>query len=121
MQRHPIYDEFLVRGDNEINCIRETIDLISSSPADIKLLRQELDSMKAWRGKYFDTIADLRRHLDESFETSFFSRSNKRFFGDTKYKWSKKYQTLTIEREELDNAYYVPYMSEDGAIKLRSV
>jgi hypothetical protein len=110
---------FIPRGDNEVQAIRETIDLIEGQPADIKLLRQELQALKH-SFYYFSTISDLRRYLDSDFEASFFSRANKRFFGDSKYKWSKKYQRLTIEKST-GTAIYEPVMTSEGKIELRCV
>lgn len=110
---------FIPRGNNELEAIRETIDLIDTQPADIKLLRQELEALKS-SFYYFGTLSDMRRYLDREFEERFFSRTNKRFFGDMKYRWSKKYQRLTIEKST-STAIYEPVMTSEGKVELRCV
>lgn len=107
----------------KIKEIREKIELIQGNPADVKLLRQELNQLKD-TAFYFRSVADLRRSLCQVFEENFFNRSARRFFGDTKYRWSSKEQTLTVEtRKEgvTRSVFYVPTVNESGEITLKCI
>lgn len=70
----------------------------------------------------FATLSQLRYMLNKEYKDCFFSRKNKRFFGDYKYKWSKKKQELTILRRrdgKESSVVYEPYMTEDKQLELR--
>jgi hypothetical protein len=79
--------------------------LISCQPADVALLKQEL------RENYYfqriKTLADLKRHLSNEEEENFFGRSARRFFGTSKYKFSKRDFSLTCENKHTTAVYRV--------------
>lgn len=77
----------------EFNEFKELKHLINCKPVDIKLLKQELSNN--YYNDALTSMASLRRHLSDDFEENFFGRSARRFFGTTKYKFSKKYLTVT--------------------------
>jgi hypothetical protein len=85
--------------------------LISCAPVDVALLKQELKE-----NYYFQrikTLADLKRHLSNEEEENFFGRSARRFFGTSKYKFSKRDFVLTCYNKHGVATYRVYWSGEN--------
>lgn len=65
------------------------------------------------------TLADVRRLMDAEYEERFFGRATKRFFGTTKYKFSKRNMTVTCVNRHGDAVYSVVLVN--GRLELKHV
>lgn len=71
-----------------------------------------------------ETLSQLKAQLCHEFEARFFSRANRRFFGDIKHYWSKSSQTLQITRNRagvISKVYYKPVLGDDQKLRLQLV
>lgn len=67
----------------------------------------------------FKTFDELKNSLEPKFREKFFGEETTSFFRDEEYFWSEATQGLTIVHSTKRVSSFVPFMTEDGELKLR--